>query len=100
MARASRSNLRKLTDGNPHLTQMEKHVLRLISLGCTVKETAAILERSPNTIDNHKTHIMRKLRVNDLAMLTRRAIQLKVSSLHDRLTRGERRRLSRWLKQR
>ncbi len=98
MTRASQTKS-KLTDDAPHLTEMEERVLRLISLGCTIKKTAAILGRSPSTIDGHKSNIMRKLRVHNLPMLTRRALQLKVSSLDDALTRSERWRWSRWLNQ-
>ena len=98
MARASQTKS-KPTDDAPHLTEMQHRVLRLISLGCTIKKTAAILGRSPSTIDGHKALIMRKLGVHDLPMLTRRALDLNVSSLDDALTRGERWRWSRWLNQ-
>ena len=83
-------------DDAPRLTDAEQRVLRLVSLGCTVKETALILERSPNTVDNHKTSVMRKLGVNDLPMLTRWAIYLDISSLDDGLTLGERQRVRRY----
>ena len=96
MARNHRTNGQHHFDAELHLTDTEQRVLRLVSLGCTVKETALILERSPNTVDNHKTSVMRKLGVNDLPMLTRWAIQLNVTSLDDRLTRRERRRVKRY----
>jgi DNA-binding CsgD family transcriptional regulator len=69
---------------------MENRVLRLISLGCTVKQAAAILGRATRTIDKHKLHGMRKLGVHNQAMLTRRVIQLGVTSLEDALTSQER----------
>ena len=43
------------------LTDRHKEVVRLISLGCTVHETAAILKLAPNTVDNHKAEAMRRL---------------------------------------
>ncbi len=65
------------------LTPMERRVVRLVSLGCTVKQVAAILGRSVHTVDNHKTRAMRKLGVHNVAQLTRQAIKLGISSLDD-----------------
>ena len=71
------------------LTSMERRVVRLVSLGCTVKQVAAILGRSVHTVDNHKTRAMRKLGVHNLAQLTREAIKLGITSLEDRLDSRE-----------
>ena len=43
------------------LTNREREVVRLVSPGCTIEEIARILKLAPNTIDNHKSHTMRKL---------------------------------------
>ncbi len=78
-----------------HLTEREKEVVRLISLGCTVREAAAILKLAPHTVDNHKARAMGKLGTDKAALLTRLAIRLRLSSLNDRLTPAEKRRSGR-----
>ena len=75
------------------LTSMERQVIRLVSLGCSLSDMAAILRRSITTIDNHKTRSMRKLGVHKAAELTRVAIRLGISQLDDRLTPQELERL-------
>jgi DNA-binding CsgD family transcriptional regulator len=76
------------------LTPMERRILRLFSLGCSLRDAAAILGRSIRTIDNHKTRGMRKLGVHKAAELTRVAIKLGISHLDDELTEQERVRLN------
>lgn len=78
-----------------HLTPRETQVVRLLSLGCTVKEAAAALKLSPSTVDNHKLRAMTKLGVNKVALLTRLAIKERVSLLSDKLTVLEKRRSGR-----
>jgi len=77
------------------LTPRHREVVRLISLGCTVPEVAAILDIEPSTVDNHRQAAMRTLGVSKAALLTRIAIKHRVSSLSDELTRSEKRKLSR-----
>lgn len=77
------------------LTEREREVVRLISLGCTVREAAAILKLASHTVDNHKARAMRKLGTDKAALLTRLAITLRVTSLGDKLTPAERRRSGR-----
>jgi DNA-binding NarL/FixJ family response regulator len=72
---------------------MQRKVVRLCALGCTVKEIALILELSPCTIDNHKARAMAKAQASNLAKLTRFAIQAGISPIGDRLTDDERGRL-------
>ena len=52
-------------------------------------EAGAILFRSPNTVDNHKSSAMKKLGTHNLAELTRRVIQLGISPLDDKLSAEE-----------
>lgn len=73
------------------LSERERQVVRLISLGCTVEESAKILGLSPNTVDNHKSRAMAKLGVDKTALLVRRAIKQRISPLNDRLTALEKR---------
>ena len=77
------------------LTKRETEVVRLVSLGCTVPEAAAILKLASSTVDNHKSRAMRKLGTDKVALLTRVAIKLKISPLSDKLTVTEKRRSGR-----
>jgi DNA-binding NarL/FixJ family response regulator len=77
------------------LTKRHKEVVRLLSLGCTVKEAAAILKLAPSTVDNHKTSAMARLGTDKLALLTRLALKLRITSMKDKLTAIEKRRSGR-----
>jgi len=71
------------------LTERQRQVVRLLSLGCTVKEAAAILKLSPSTVVNHKVSAMARLGTDRLALLTRLAMNRKITSMTDRLTAAE-----------
>ena len=77
------------------LTPRETEVVRLVSLGCTVHEAAAVLGIASSTIDNHKARAMSKLGTDKVALLTRLALKLNVTSANDKLTPAERRRSGR-----
>ncbi len=77
------------------LTKREIEVVRLVSLGCTVAEAAAVLELAPSTVDNHKSRAMGKLGTDKMALLTRIAIKCRYTTLNDRLTTREKRRSKR-----
>lgn len=57
------------------LTAREREVLQLVAEGCTTKEIASRLDVSVKTADTHRSHIMQKLDIHDIAGLTRFAIQ-------------------------
>ncbi len=76
------------------LSPRHREVVRLISLGCTITETAAILGIEPSTVDNHRHAAMQTLGVSKAATLTRIAIKHRISSLSDQLTRSEKRKLA------
>lgn len=57
------------------LTSREREILQLVAEGCTTKEVAARLNISVKTADTHRTNIMNKLDIHDVASLTRFAIQ-------------------------
>jgi len=80
---------------SPHLTEREKEVVRLVSLGCTVKEAAAVLKLAPSTVDNHKARAMAKLGTDKIALVTRLAIKMRITSMKDQLTAAEKRRSGR-----
>jgi len=77
------------------LTQRETEVVRLVSLGCSVKEAAAILKLAPSTVDNHKARAMAKLGTDKIALVTRLALKMRISSMKDKLTPAEKRRSGR-----
>lgn len=63
------------------LSSRECEVLRLIAEGHTSKEIAARLALAVKTIEAHRTRIMEKLRIHNVAGLTRYAISRGISSL-------------------
>ncbi len=79
---------------NP-LTARQTEIVRLLSLGCTVKEAAAILKVSPSTVDNHKVAAMARLGTDKVALLTRLALQMRITDMKDTLTLAEKRRSGR-----
>ncbi|MFB0525704.1 MAG: response regulator transcription factor [Phycisphaerae bacterium] len=60
------------------LTRAEMRVLHLIMDGKTNKETARVLHRSMSTIEVHRKHIMRKLGVNNIVDLVKRATSMEI----------------------
>ena len=58
------------------LTPREREVLQLVAEGKTTKEIAGLLGVSVKTADAHRTHLMQKLDIHDIAGLTRFAIRL------------------------
>lgn len=63
------------TDSLGRLTTREREILQLIAEGNTTKEIAAMLGISIKTADTHRTNVMNKLDIHDVASLTRFAIQ-------------------------
>jgi FixJ family two-component response regulator len=59
------------------LTGREREVLELAAQGLHAKEIAARLGISPRTVEVHKTHIMEKLGVRNIAELVRFALAAK-----------------------
>ena len=57
------------------LTAREREVLQLVAEGKTTKEIAALLGVSVKTADAHRTRLMQKLDIHDIASLTRYAIR-------------------------
>jgi len=86
---------RTMNDRVRDLTPRHREVVRLVSLGCNLAEIAAILDLEPSTVDNHKHAAMQTLGVKKSTILTRVAIQHRISSLRDKLTPREKRKLSR-----
>ncbi|MDB6017933.1 MAG: LuxR family transcriptional regulator [Pedosphaera sp.] len=59
---------------NEHLTSREAEVLQLIAEGQTNKQIASELGISPKTVEKHRQQVMNKLRIHDVAGLTRYAM--------------------------
>jgi two-component system, NarL family, response regulator NreC len=57
------------------LTAREREVLQLVAEGKTTKEIAVLLGISVKTADAHRTRLMQKLDIHDIASLTRYAIR-------------------------
>lgn len=72
-------------NGAEILTAREREVLQLIAESYSTKQVAAKLSVSIKTADNHRTNLMRKLDLHDVASLTRYAIQIGLIEDH-RLT--------------
>ena len=66
---------RKETALCKRLTQSERRVLRLILSGKSNKEAAHVLCRSIRTVEDHRNHIMNKLRVNNVVELVKVAVK-------------------------
>ncbi len=63
------------------LTVRECGILRLIAEGHTSKEIAGLLDLSVKTVEAHRTRIMEKLGIHNVAGLTRYAISRGISAL-------------------
>jgi two-component system response regulator NreC len=57
------------------LTQRERQVLQLVAEGKTTKEVARLLEISVKTAESHRTRVMEKLDIHEIAGLVRYAIR-------------------------
>lgn len=61
--------------GDVPLTRREREILALVTSGLTNQQIADQLFISPRTVDTHRTNIMQKLDIHDLANLVRYAIE-------------------------
>jgi DNA-binding NarL/FixJ family response regulator len=57
------------------LTEREREILQMVAEGNSTKEIASKLGISAKTVDNHRTNLMRKLDIHDVASLTRHALE-------------------------
>ncbi len=57
------------------LSARERMVLQLVAEGCSSKEIAGRLGISVKTVEHHRTGLMQKLNVHDIASLTRLAVR-------------------------
>ena len=64
------------TAGDVALTGREREILKLVAESNSTKEIAQKLTISVKTVDNHRTNLMRKLNLHDVASLTRYALEV------------------------
>lgn len=62
--------------GLQRLTPRQREILQLIAEGNTSKEIARKLELSIKTVETHRTHLMERLDIHDIAGLVRYAIRV------------------------
>ena len=65
------------------LTKRERQILQLIAQSNSTREIADKLDVSAKTIENHRTNLMRKLDLHDIASLTRYAISRGIVTITD-----------------
>jgi DNA-binding NarL/FixJ family response regulator len=80
-------------NGADLLTDRQREIIRLQSLGLTMNEIARVLCIAPNTVNVHLQDAKRKLRIRRATSLTRFAIENGISPIGDVLTDTERRML-------
>ena len=71
--------------GDVPLTRREREILALVANGLTNQQIADQLFISPRTVDTHRTNIMQKLDIHDLANLVRYAIEHGIISQEEGL---------------
>ena len=63
------------------LTKRERQVLQLMAEGKTTKQIGLKLHISPKTVEAHRLRVMEKLNIDNVAQLTKYAIQEGLTSL-------------------
>jgi DNA-binding NarL/FixJ family response regulator len=76
-----RTSSAKMSFDGPNITAREFEVMQYVVAGKTVKETAQELGLSPQTVDNHKARLMKKVGVHSGIELTRFALREGYASL-------------------
>ena len=64
------------SNASDFLTDREREILQLVAESHSTKEIAVKLGISIKTVDNHRTNLMRKLNLHDVASLTRYALEI------------------------
>ena len=76
------SKVGQAAQGSPfeELTTRQREVLQLIAEGHSTKEIASKLDLSVKTVDSHRTELMARLGIHDIAGLVRYAIRVGLVS--------------------
>lgn len=72
----------KSTSGFTGLSGREREVLQLVAEGLSTKEIAAALHVSVKTVETHRTRIMSRLNLHNIAQLTRYAVREGLANLN------------------
>ena len=64
------------SSGLDALTDREREILKLVAESNSTREIAQKLTISVKTVDNHRTNLMRKLNLHDVASLTRYSLEI------------------------
>jgi DNA-binding NarL/FixJ family response regulator len=100
-----KASLKKFKSGSEHhaynrtkesgglLTERQTQILRLVVLGCSVREIATLTELAVSTVDNHKAAMMGILECHKIQLLVLRAIEMKIIKPTDTLTPAEMKKL-------
>ena len=78
---ADYQRLRQAEKAEPELTIREREVLQLIAEGNKTRDIADRLSISTKTVETHRSQIMKKLKIDGIARLTRYAIQRGIVDL-------------------
>jgi DNA-binding NarL/FixJ family response regulator len=78
---AEQTELRTPKETKPHLSEREREVLSLIAQGSTSKEIAGKLFISPQTVETHRSNLMSKLKVRNMAGMVVYAVHLGLVKL-------------------
>jgi DNA-binding NarL/FixJ family response regulator len=74
--RLTRDYIQRVGDGDePLLTPRQRQILRLVAEGNNTKEIAFQLGLSVKTVETHRSEVMERLQIHDVAGLTRYAIR-------------------------
>jgi DNA-binding NarL/FixJ family response regulator len=76
-------SLRERDDFQKDLSPREREVLQLISEGHSTKEAAFKLNVSAKTVETHRRNIMEKLKIDNVADLTKYAIREGITDLEE-----------------
>jgi len=76
------SSTNEQSAANPWLTSREKEIITLIADGLTSKEIAGRLHISVATVETHRTNLMKKLQVRNVAGLVKYAFHAKLVAPH------------------
>ncbi|MDR1021933.1 MAG: response regulator transcription factor [Prevotellaceae bacterium] len=76
-------HLPEVQDENNPLTKTEVEILKLIALGKSSKEIAAIRYLSQHTVASHRKNIFRKIEVNTVYEATRYAVRMGLVDIAD-----------------
>ena len=64
------------------LTAREREVVQLLAEGYCSRELAQLLDLSVNTVETHRSNLMRKLKISSVAQLILYAIRNEIVHLH------------------